>query len=130
MDQTPPPTAPAARPLRILVVEDDPAIGMALSEMLQDMGHEVCAIETTEAGAILAARREAPDLMIVDPGLTRGSGVSAVETILTDRPVPYFFISGGRVKGTRPGAIVLEKPFFEQGLRRAIEKCLSPLPAP
>jgi CheY-like chemotaxis protein len=35
--------------LRVLVVEDNAIIGMLLGEMLAEMGHDVCGIETTEA---------------------------------------------------------------------------------
>jgi DNA-binding response OmpR family regulator len=43
------------RALRILLVEDDSMIGMFLGMTLEQMGHEVCAIESTEAGAVAAA---------------------------------------------------------------------------
>lgn len=95
-------------------------IGLALGQMLEDMGHEVCAVATTEAAAVDAARTRKPDLMIVDAHLNEGSGVAAVETILGSVPMPYFFISGSKVPAARPGAIVLEKPFFEPQLREAI----------
>jgi CheY-like chemotaxis protein len=36
--------------LRVLVVEDNAIIGMLLAEMLAEMGHDVCGLETTEAG--------------------------------------------------------------------------------
>jgi DNA-binding response OmpR family regulator len=52
--------------LRILLVEDDCVIGMFLGMTLEHMGHEVCAIESTEAAAVAAAERYRPDLMIVD----------------------------------------------------------------
>jgi CheY-like chemotaxis protein len=41
--------------LRILLVEDDSMVGMFLGMTLEQMGHEVCSIETTEAGAVAAA---------------------------------------------------------------------------
>jgi DNA-binding response OmpR family regulator len=65
--------------LRVLVVEDDALIAMLLSELLAGMGHDVCATAASEAEAVIAAIRYDPDLMIVDAGLGRGSGVSAVE---------------------------------------------------
>jgi CheY-like chemotaxis protein len=52
--------------LRILVVEDDAMIAMLLADMFAAMGHDVCAIERTEAGAVAAATLCKPDLMIVD----------------------------------------------------------------
>jgi DNA-binding response OmpR family regulator len=68
--------------LRVLVVEDDALIAMLLGEMFPSMGHDVCATAATEAEAVSAATRYHPDLMIVDAGLGRGSGVSAMEEIL------------------------------------------------
>ncbi len=40
--------------LRILVVEDDAVVGMMLAEMLEEMGHDICSIEATEADAVAA----------------------------------------------------------------------------
>src|ERR1700704_1262468 len=80
--------------LRVLVVEDDAIIGMLLAEMLELMGHEVCALERTEAHAVTAAIRCRPDVMIVDIWLREGSGVAAVERICAASPVPYLFASG------------------------------------
>jgi DNA-binding response OmpR family regulator len=68
--------------LRVLVIEDDALIAMLLSELLASMGHDVCAIATSEVEAVSAATRYDPDLMIVDARLGRGSGVSAVEEML------------------------------------------------
>ena len=78
--------------LRVLVVEDDTITGMLLGELLEAMGHVVCAIESTEASAVTAAARCRPDLMIVDVHLGDGSGVSAVEEILRSGPVSHVFV--------------------------------------
>lgn len=118
--------------LRILIVEDDAVIGMHLAEVLEGMGHEICAIEGTEADAVVAADRFGPDLMIVDAWLRSGSGISAVETICANRQVPHLFISGdvASVKAARPGAIVVQKPFREETLTRAIQRILDTFAAP
>jgi CheY-like chemotaxis protein len=112
--------------LSVLVVEDDPMIGMLLAEMLEAMGHNVCAIETTEAAAVIAAAEYRPDLMIVDARMGEGSGLSAVDKILRTGFVPYLFISGNfsKVTALRPDAVVLEKPFREAELTRAIQRAL------
>lgn len=116
--------------LRILIVEDDFMIGVHLAEMLEDMGHEVCAVETTEADAIAAADRCHPDLMIVDAFLRTGSGISAVETICRTRKVPHVFVSGdpASVKAVMPAAVVVEKPFRPEALTRAIHGMIGGLP--
>ncbi len=99
-------------------------IGMLLSDMLIGLGHSVCAVERTEAGAVTAAARFQPELMIVDVHLKVGSGISAVDTILGDRFIPHVFVTGDRF-GTRrrtPGDIVVEKPFREIDLLEAIKR--------
>jgi CheY-like chemotaxis protein len=118
--------------LRVLVVEDDALIAMLLSELLAGMGHDVCATAGTEAEAIMAATRYRPDLMIVDAGLGRGNGVSAVEEILRAGPLAHLFLSGDtdRVRRRRPDAVVVSKPFREAELARAIDAALAAAPRP
>jgi CheY-like chemotaxis protein len=111
-------------PLRILVVEDDALIGELLREMLMGMGHFVCAIEATEAGAVAAAAQHNPQLMIVDATLAAGTGVGAVERILQRRPTPHLFMSGGSVTLGSREAIVLRKPFGEAQLAVAMQRAL------
>jgi DNA-binding response OmpR family regulator len=114
--------------LRVLVVEDEMLIGMLLADTLGAMGYEVCAVEATETGAIAAAARCNPDLMIIDVKLRDGSGLSAVEEILRAGWVPYVFISGetSTIQALRPGAIVIQKPFRDIDLDRAIQRALDP----
>jgi two-component system, response regulator PdtaR len=107
-------------------VEDDAMIGMLLAEMLETMGHDICAIEATEADAVAAAVQFRPNLMIVDVRLDDGSGLAAVEEILRTGPVPHLFVSGdtSRVRALRPGAVVIQKPFRQSDLARAIQCAL------
>lgn len=116
----------APMPLRVLVVEDEAVIAVLLAEVLEGMGHEVCAIESSEATAVLAAARQRPDLMIVDVTLRAGSGVSAVAQIIRHRFVPHVFVTGRRLaaEGLDPGAVVLQKPFDEDELEQAIRRAL------
>jgi DNA-binding NtrC family response regulator len=112
--------------LRVLVVEDDAIIGLLLAEMLEQMGHEVCALERTEAHAVTAASRCKPDVMIVDVWLREGSGVAAVERICAASPVPYLFASGdiAGARALRPNAVMIQKPFREADLARGIQRAL------
>lgn len=111
--------------LRVLLVEDDALNGLFLGEMLAEMGHVVCAIEATEAGAVAAAAQFGPDLMIVDAQLRDGSGVLAVEKILQTGFIPHVFVSGARVRTVRSDAVVLHKPFREVDLAQAIQRALA-----
>ena len=112
--------------LRILIVEDDAMIALLLDDVLREMGHEVCASEAGEAAAIRAARRCKPDLMIVDEHLGEGSGMAVVDEVLGVEAVPHLFVSGDarRITALRPDSIVVEKPFSEVGLARAIQRAM------
>lgn len=112
--------------LRIMIVEDDDINATLLVEVLEDMGHTVCAVESTEAGAVSAALRCKPDLMIVDALLAVGSGVIAVAEILRTAPVPHVFVTGdiSRLAGIRPRPVSLNKPFRIGDLERAIERAI------
>jgi DNA-binding response OmpR family regulator len=84
--------------LHVLVVEDDAVISMLLAEVLTGMGHDVCAIASTEADAVAAAVRYRPDLMIVEARLGDGSGVPAVEEMLRIGFVPHGFVTGDTLR--------------------------------
>jgi two-component system, response regulator PdtaR len=113
--------------LRVLVVEDNALIAMLLAELLAGMGHDVCATAATEADAVIAATHSKPDLMIVDAGLGRGSGISAVEEIVRAGPVAHLFITGDaeKVRERKPDAVVVRKPFRQSELASAIDKALA-----
>lgn len=111
--------APAAS-LRILVVDDDAVIGTLLAAMLEDMGHTISSIETTEAGAVTAALRDRPDLMIVDALLGEGRGEAAMAQILRETAMAHIFMSGGRLDHSHGSSVILRKPFFDAELADAI----------
>ena len=116
--------------LRVLVVEDDAMIGMLLSEMLEDMGHEVCAVAATEAEAVADAARCKPGLLIVDQHLREGSGNAAVDRIFQNGVIPCIIVSGAPVHSNQPGMAVLQKPFLEADLVRAIRRVVGGADAP
>jgi len=111
--------------IRVLVVDDDAVIGMLLAEMLGEMGLDVCGIEMTERGAIDAALRLIPDLIIVDAGLASGSGVAAMAAIERRGRIPHVFMSGARVLADLHGAPMLLKPFSEEALEAAIRLAMT-----
>ncbi len=114
---------------QIMIVEDDQLIGMLLAAMLEDMEMDVCAIEATQSGAVAAALRLRPDLMIVDAKLGGGSGIAAMAEIERHGPMPHIFMSGERSLAPRHGARLLMKPFSQDQLSCAIRRALQ-TPAP
>ncbi|MFM9940775.1 MAG: response regulator [Hyphomicrobiaceae bacterium] len=116
----------AMPPIRVMVIEDDPHIGLLFGEVLEGLGYVVCAIEATEASAVDAALRFKPDLMLVDIHLGVGSGILAVEEILRNGFIPHVFC-GGDISGiltSQPTAIALQKPFRVSALARSIKLAL------
>jgi DNA-binding NtrC family response regulator len=113
--------------LRVLIAEDHELIGVMLAEFLEEAGHQVCAIESTEAGAVMAAAHYLPDLVIADLRLGGGSGIAAVERMLRVRNVAYLFIGGNisAVEAFRAEAVALQKPFNTDQLSEAIERALN-----
>lgn len=82
------PTAPsAARPLRLLVVDDHEVVRQGLVALLDRRdGFEVVAQAGTVAEAIAMARRHHPDIVIMDVRLPDGSGIEACREIRAERP--------------------------------------------
>ncbi len=122
------PVRPIAQSLRILVVEDDVALGRLLGEMLEAMGFGVCGLATSETEAIEAAARERPDLMLVDVGLGSGSGLSAMQHIQSLGPMKCLFMTGNvaKLRKAAPDVIALEKPFRNSRLAEAINLLCGP----
>ncbi len=116
------------RALRVLIIEDETMIALLFEEVLSEMGHEVCASERTQAGAIAAAARCQPELIISDVRLNEGSGIGAVAVILKEGFIPHLFVTGDVLdrKLLNPAAGVLQKPFDERQLIIAIERAIAP----
>ena len=113
--------------LRVLVIEDDALLGYVLGEVLEELGHEVVAIEATQAGAVAAAKATRPDLMIVDVHLRSGSGTAAAAEICEAGFVPHVFVTGdiAGMTALRPGVVAIQKPYVEAELVRAMAMALA-----
>lgn len=115
------------RGLRVLVVEDDPKVAALLVQMLLQMGFEVCPIiAASEAEVVTQVVCLSPELLIVDARLAGGRGISAVVEILRNQSMPYVFVSSDSygAYALRPGAVVLQEPFRQSDLARAIHRAL------
>ena len=64
--------------MRILVIEDDPALGQFLTKGLEREGHHVYLALDGETG-LIHALEHTPDLMVLDLGLPRKDGVQVLE---------------------------------------------------
>ncbi len=85
-------TADATR-RRVLAVDDEPAVTLLISRVLQRAGYDVVTAGSGEEGLELA-RRSAPDLLIVDKNLPRMSGFDLLKKVRALYPsVPVIIIT-------------------------------------
>jgi CheY-like chemotaxis protein len=109
----------AARPLRILVAEDDPAVSKLYATYANSRGHAVV-VAKDGAEALLAAATERPDLILLDIAMPRLDGRDALRALKASphtRGIPVLVISAfGGDQGMRDLLLelgawdVLEKP--------------------
>ncbi len=137
----------AQRPARILLIDDDPDIHLAVRVMLESLGHTVACYQTGQAG-LEAIRRDPPDLILLDIMLTHPSeGLQVACELRRDsrlKSIPLALVSSiGESIGMEYGREVcpdvmsadlfLEKPFDAATLRDAVSWMLdqkTPRPAP
>jgi GAF domain-containing protein/CheY-like chemotaxis protein len=90
----PVPEIPAVRPLRCLVVDDEPAVRAVMGDILESAGHSVVTL-SDGAEAITRFAAETFDLVITDLAMPRVSGWQVARAAKQTRPeVPVFLVSG------------------------------------
>jgi len=109
------------RPLRILVVDDDPAMVGAITALVGTEGHQVI---TAYDGltAVKRFREERPDLVLLDLAMPGPDGFTVIGQLRATGHVPVLVVSGesseaAKVKALGIGADdYLVKPFGKQEL--------------
>lgn len=84
-------------PARVLVVEDDAVLGLAIEQALEDAGVADVRICSTTDSALVALREQAPDAMVLDVHLAdRDDGWALAELVQTLGPqAPRIIFSTG-----------------------------------
>lgn len=107
----------AVAPIRVLVVDDEPAIRRFLRTSLRADGYDLVEAETGEA-ALAEIRRRAPDLVMLDLGLPGLSGLEAIRRLRAEgSAVPIIVLTSradeaGKVEALDLGADdYVTKPF-------------------
>jgi len=113
-------------PMRILLAEDETIIRLDLRDLLERAGFEVCAEARDGEEAVELARREQPDLAILDVKMPRLDGIEAARRILDERPIPIVMLTAYSQEELVTRAVdagvfgYLVKPFREADLLPAI----------
>jgi response regulator NasT len=112
---------------RILVAEDETIIRLDLRSLLERSGFDVCAEAQDGEQAVELARRELPDLALLDVKMPKLDGIDAARTILDERPIPIVMVTAYGEHELVSRAVeagvfgYLVKPFRESDLLPAIE---------
>jgi len=117
----------------VLVVDDEPAVRMLITEVLGDLDYQAIEAEDGPSGLKILETNRRIDLLITDVGLPGGlNGRQLADAALTLRPqLKTLFITGyaeNAVIGNghlKPGMFVLTKPFAIEELGRRIKSILA-----
>ncbi|MBS0227798.1 MAG: response regulator [Proteobacteria bacterium] len=117
---------------RILIVDDSPSQLMSIRRVVEKLGHDALTAEDGAAG-VEAAKREIPDLVLMDVVMPNLNGFQATRSITrepTTRHIPVILVTTkdqdtDRVWGMRQGAkAYITKPFSEAELSALIAQYL------
>ena len=109
--------------LRILVVEDDNQLAETLKYLIEDNPrYRVVATAADADGAIAAAEREDPDLVLLDLHLAHATTGFPVAVRLNELGVPCLFVSGKAPNFPMPDLALgcLMKPFTAEDVHRSL----------
>jgi signal transduction histidine kinase len=129
VDSAPPTAAAAAiaRPLTVLVVDDEPLVRIGTAEMLRDAGHRV--IEAGGGAEALERLRGNPDIdaVVTDYTMPRMSGAELARQIAEIRAtLPVLMITGYARSHLGTQLSTLAKPFGQADLIDALRQVVDP----
>jgi DNA-binding response OmpR family regulator len=126
----------AVKTKRVVVVDDEPSVGVAVRDLLAPEGFEVDTPLDPQA-ALPELLRSAPDLVILDvnmPGMSGWELCSLLRRQTSTREVPVLFLTGRKEVRDRitamqvGGSDYLSKPFGADELRRKVRLLLKDRP--
>lgn len=110
----------AGKKLRVLVVDDQPAVAEVVADSIQYAGHEIVGIARDGVEAVERAKELHPDLVVMDISMPRMNGVEAMKAILAAKAAKRVLLMSGEYRSLgvtrdemmRHGASgFMEKPF-------------------
>jgi len=115
---------------KILIIDDDRALVALLSRWLRDAGYEVVAALDPVQG-MMSAKREAPELVLLDVVMPAGGGMPLLERLLLDKPPVIVMTASSDPKleaeaKSAGAAGFLKKPVDPSALRALVGELLGP----
>ena len=109
--------------MHALIIEDESLIALSIEDALRGCGFTSFDLAVSADEAVSAAARRCPDLITADVELRPGCGITAVQFICSNQPIPVLFITGspGEVRIRMPGHVLVEKPFDADHVTQAIK---------
>lgn len=109
--------------MHALIIEDESLIAMAIEDALRGCGFTSFKVAVSAEEALTSAAVNCPDLITADVELRPGCGISAVQSICSEKRIPVLFItaSPGEVRMRMPGHALVEKPFDEDHILEALK---------
>ena len=123
----------SARPLTVLVVDDDPLVAMGHVAMLEDLGHAVIEASSGREALELLEANPGVQVVITDQAMPGMTGAELAERVRELRPgLPIILATGGIGPGQSPAEMRvqlprLSKPFRQSDLALALARALPPL---
>lgn len=111
----------------VLVADDEPAVLEVLSDVVEDLGHEVLRAHDGRE-ALNAARAHLPNLVVTDHMMPRLTGVDLCRQLRQDsvlKHVPVILLSAALPQGIPEAEAFLPKPFELSEFERLVEATLA-----
>lgn len=112
---------------RILIIEDEPLIGMVLTDFLEDAGCTIVGPAQSAGKAKQMAAEENVDAALVDGNLA-GRPVDEIVAALHARHIPFAFVTGYGREALPPGfdhVPIVEKPFTQELVVATLERLVN-----
>jgi CheY-like chemotaxis protein len=117
---------------KILIVQDDPLLAVALRSLIEDAGYEVVGVARDTAGAAQLAAQHRPALAIVDMMLEIDVDGIATATALKQNYDLLIVITTGfpdsvvQQEGVDDLACaIVKKPYMDEEILQALARCLN-----
>ncbi|AFE07991.1 putative response regulator/sensor histidine kinase [Corallococcus coralloides DSM 2259] len=115
----------------VLVADDEPAVLEVLSQVIEDLGHDVVRARDGEE-ALTLARAHRPRLVVTDHMMPRMSGMELCSRLKQEpglREVPIILLSAVLQQGSPDAAAFLNKPFEITDFEALVHDVLAKAPA-